>query len=91
MLHPELTHYEPHMIVGVVLSGLGWLGKYFVGVIANEWRDAKKTLTAIHETAQNQAQNHLEHIQANTAKTNEVLEKMATGQAEMNGWLKGRL
>jgi hypothetical protein len=36
-----------------------------------------------------QAENHLQTIQANTAKTVEVLEKMVVAQAETNGFLRG--
>lgn len=91
VLHPEFTHYEPHMIIGAGVTVLGWIGKYVVGVLMDEWREAKSTLTAIQQTAQVQSENHLTTIQGNTAKTNDILERMASGQAEMNGWLKGRL
>jgi hypothetical protein len=91
MIHPEFTHYEPHMIVGAVLTVLGWVGKYVGGLLMDEWRDAKSTLNSIKQTAEVQSENHLTTIQGNTAKTNEILERMASGQAEMNGWLKGRL
>lgn len=91
MIHPELIRYVPHMIAGAILTTVGWVAKYFIGIATDEWRSAKATLFSIQQTAQVQAENHLTTIQTNTGKTNEILERMAEGQAEMNGWLKGRL
>lgn len=91
MVSPELTRHLTGMAVTAGLGLLGWIGKYFLGLIVDEWRDTKKTISSIHQIAQVQAENHLSTIQVNTGKTNEILEKMAAGQSEMNGWLKGRL
>lgn len=86
---PEL-HYLPHAIVTALIAGVGWLGKYFGSQLVKEWRDAKEKLIAIEATTRVQAENHLHTIEANTAKTNELLTKVVDGQIEMNGWLKGR-
>lgn len=91
MVHPDLMYYFRVAAIPGGLAAIGWLGKYFFGLLADEWRDTKEKITLIQHATQVQAENHLQTIQLNTAKTNEILEKMATGQAEMNGWLKGRL
>jgi hypothetical protein len=35
--------------------------------------------------------NHLAHIQASTGRTAELMEKLVEGQAELNGYIKGKL
>lgn len=88
---PEYVHYAPHAIVTGLLSILGWFFKNLYNDIKEEWSDTKKRLITIETTTCVQAENHLNTIQANTAKTNELLEKISENQAEMNGFLKGRL
>lgn len=90
-VHPEITHYVPHAIVTAFLSVTGWFGKYVLKNIKQEWKEMKDRLMTIETTTRVQAENHLNTIQANTAKANELLEKMVENQAEMNGFLKGRL
>lgn len=88
IVNPEYLHYTPHAVV----SGLFiWLIKYIASAIQTEWRDAKSKLDTIANTTQVQAENHLHTIQENTSKTNDLLGKVVEGQAEMNGFLKGRL
>lgn len=87
-VNPEL-HYLPHAIVTSLLGGLGWLSKYFVGKAKQEWTEMKTTVGTIESTTREQAGNHLHTIEENTAKTNELLEKLVEGQAEMSGFLRG--
>lgn len=88
MINPELVHYTPH---AVATGFFGWLIKYVAAAIRTEWRDAKAKLDTIANTTQVQAENHLHTIQENTSKTNDLLGKVVEGQAEMNGFLRGRL
>jgi hypothetical protein len=87
IVNPEIVHYTPH---AVVTGLLGWLLKYLASAIQTEWRDAKAKLDTIAHTTQIQAENHLHTIQENTSKTNDLLGKVVEGQAEMNGFLRGR-
>lgn len=80
----------PHAFVTGLLAFLGWVGKYLFGVVREEWRGVKSTISTIEATTRIQAENHLHTIQENGAKTNELLGKMVENQVELNGWLKGR-
>ena len=80
------VHYAPYP---AALAMLGWLGKYVFNSFQTEWRDVKTKLNSIAMTTQNQAENHLQTIQHNTAQTNDLLVKVIEGQAETNGFLKG--
>lgn len=88
---PEYMHYAPHAVVTGLLSILGWFARNLFNSIKDEWNDTKTRLVTIETTTRVQAENHLNTIQQNTSKTNELLEKMNENQVEMNGWLKGRL
>lgn len=90
MITPELTRQIPHGIEAVIVGGLGWFVKYIGHSIRHEWRGIKEKLSLIEQTTRVQAENHLHTIQENTAKTNELLEKVVLNQVDMNGWLKGR-
>ena len=91
IVNPEFLHYTPHAVVAGVLAMLGWLVKYIAGSIQDEWQQTKTKLNTLVSITQVQAENHLNTIQDNTQKTNTLLEKVVEGQAEMNGFLKGRL
>ena len=91
IVNPEFLHYTPHAVVAGVLAMLGWLVKYIAGSIQDEWKETKTKLNTLVSITQVLAENHLNTIQENTQKTNTLLEKVVEGQAEMNGFLKGRL
>lgn len=91
IVNPEFLHYTPHAVAAGVLAMLGWLVKYIAGSIQDEWKETKTKLNTLVSITQVQAENHLNTIQENTQKTNTLLEKVVEGQAEMNGFLKGRL
>jgi hypothetical protein len=82
-------HYAPHAVVTSVTGLFMWLAKRVGRSIKDEWKDTKDKLNAIATTTQIQAENHLTTIQHNTARSNDLLEKVVEGQAEMNGFLKG--
>jgi hypothetical protein len=82
-------HYAPHAIATSLGGLLIWFAKYVGRSVKDEWKDTKEKLNAIATTTQVQAENHLTTIQQNTAKSNDLLEKVVEGQAEMNGFLKG--
>lgn len=88
MVNPEIVHYTPHALIGVAVS---WLCKMLYDVVKTEWSEVKGKLSIIESTTRTQAENHLFTIQSNTSKTNDLLEKVVEGQAEMNGFLRGRL
>lgn len=91
IVNPEYVHYAPHAIVTGLLSIFGWFSKNLLDSVKQEWKDTKERLVNIESTTRVQAENHLNTIQANTSKTNELLGKVVENQAEMNGFLKGRL
>ncbi len=91
MVSPQLVHHGWQAIETAITGGVLWVGRYFVSLAKEEWDDMKSKINTIATTTQVQAENHLQTIQTNTGKTNDILERMAEGQAEMNGWLKGRL
>lgn len=90
-IHPIVANYGPHVLETGVGGIVVWIGKYFFSIAKDEWTGMKETLADIRETSKVQAENHLKTIEMNTGKTNEILQEMVKGQAEMNGWLKGKL
>lgn len=84
------THYVPHAVVTAVLSLLTWFSKNLFNSIKKEWTETKDKISTIESTTRVQAENHLNTIQENGKKTNELLEEVVKNQIELNAWLKGR-
>ena len=86
----DYAHYAPHAVVTGLLGLFSWFVKNLIEEIKSEWRETKIQLTAIESTTRVQAENHLAHIQEESKKQSDYLERLVEGQAEMNGFLKGR-
>ena len=78
--------------VGTFVLGTGWwIMNKVADKLKTEWRQVTSRLERIESVQGVQAENHLKTIEANTGKTNEHLEKIEIGQAELNGYIKGFL
>src|SRR5713226_7780586 len=80
MINPGVTHQIPHVVEAAVTGVLGWIVKYIFHSIQREWQEVKDKLSVIEKTTVEQASNHLHTIEANTSKTNELLEKVVDNQ-----------
>ena len=89
MLAPMTMHHLIDIAFAAATGLVTWIGKLIWNFFQNEWIEVKEKLTAIEATTRVQAENHLETIQHQGAKTNELLEKVVENQIELNGWLKG--
>jgi hypothetical protein len=78
--------------VGTAVFGAIWWGmKKFIDSLKTEWGNVTSRLARIEQVQGVQTENHLKTIETNTAKTNEILEKMELQSAELTGFLKGIL
>ncbi len=74
-----------------VLGGVWWTMKKIFSGIKTEWVKLRDGIDRIEKIQTVQAANCLTTIQANGARTNEILEKMELQSAELTGFLKGIL
>ena len=89
----------PHILVkwalgpvGTAVFGFIWWGiKNMFSKMKTEWTKVLDGLERIEKVQGVQAANCLTTIQANGARTNEILEKMELQSAELTGFLKGIL
>ena len=81
-----------YSVLGVVFSGLfivtRFIVKKTVAAIKAEWQVVSNRLERIEDVQGVQAENHLTTIQANTSKTNEILQALQVDLAEQTGYLK---
>lgn len=79
----------------VLLNVLFFVGKWMaskaVDNLKSEWVNAKDMLKVIDSTTRLQSENHLTTIQQNTGRTVEILEQMQRDQAELLGFIKGKM
>lgn len=73
-------------LVGLIGGAIMWPFRN----LKKEWKAATDKLNAVQEELELQRTNHLTHIEQNTAKTVEILEKMHESQIKMTGFLEGR-
>lgn len=90
MIASGVSHQIPHVIEALTTGIAGWAVKYIGHSIRKEWQEVKAKLDELMTITKVQAENHLQTIQTNTSKTNDLLEKVVDNQIEMNAWLKGR-
>jgi hypothetical protein len=82
-----IDQLSPQVIKIIAITAVGLLvsiGFYSASQIRAFFAGMDEKLDTIKD-------NHLEHIQANTNRTADLLEKLVDSQAEMNGFLKGKL
>jgi hypothetical protein len=90
-LPPNTLRIVAVSAVGALLSiGLVAL-RLALKTLKEEWQQAKIGIGTMNSRLTTITENHLTHVQENTAKTVELLERMVTEQAELNGYLKGKL
>jgi membrane protein required for beta-lactamase induction len=69
-----------------ILIGLGtWVMRKAFKIAADKTADALQKLDKIEQATVVQATNHLEHIETESVKTNDILGRMEISQAEMSG------
>lgn len=92
-----INQLSPNTIKVIAVSAIGLvcsLGLFMLRAaikrIKQEWHQAKAGIHTMNSRLATITENHLAHVQDNTSKTVELLEKVVEGQAEMNGYLKGR-
>jgi hypothetical protein len=91
----QLTPSTLRVVAVTALGALGTIGlillRQVLKTIKHEWTQAKVGIHTMNSRLTTITENHLTHVQENTAKTVELLERMANEQAELNGYLKGKL